>query len=334
MVVFLPTNPLCPPDVLKAYSTVPLVPELRAAFIHDYKIGSFARFYEPTSFISIQDRPDFYGLSHLDIRLRLDAESLERERFLLIDENTAKLHAIWFIDTQETSDIFQDWTPPPLTYPGEAYTLWQLHIVTQDFPWEYLELSGGDASIVDYVADGPEPYDPHDPQIPPYQYISQWGSLDIKKNGDEYVPQPDILASPGEWLWTDNSTLIKEVMTRDEWTRRWRFVTDVPAAMVRLTAQAAKDAGLEAAWWPRRETEEPDAGQTIKMQQDFDWDSPKWPEDGVTAGSRPNRFNRFSLGPPGKGNSGDFCQKKKRVPGRAKAHGLQRPGPVNVTTSA
>ncbi|KAI4098855.1 MAG: hypothetical protein LQ339_006259 [Xanthoria mediterranea] len=90
MVIFTPP---CAPAVLNAYSTVPLLPEVRTSVLHDYNIGSFARFHQPESVISIHDRPDFHGLSHLEIRIRLDSED-KKEEFAIIDKNTAESHAL------------------------------------------------------------------------------------------------------------------------------------------------------------------------------------------------------------------------------------------------
>lgn len=42
--------------------------------MHNSKIGSFARFQNPTEIPSIRDRPDFHDLSHFEIRPRLDGE--------------------------------------------------------------------------------------------------------------------------------------------------------------------------------------------------------------------------------------------------------------------
>lgn len=93
MVVF---PPHCVPRVLNAYPNVPIDNSVRTAITHDYNVGSFARFQNPTSVITIHERPDFYSLSHLEIRQRLDAEN-QRSEIVIIDQDTAANHAVWFV---------------------------------------------------------------------------------------------------------------------------------------------------------------------------------------------------------------------------------------------
>ncbi|KAI4178457.1 MAG: hypothetical protein L6R41_008381 [Letrouitia leprolyta] len=268
MVVFAPP---CPPAVIDAYSTVPLLPEVRTSVLHDFNIGSFARFHQPRSVISIHDRPEFYGLSQLDIRLRLDREN-RAGPFVIIDETTAESHALWWVTTTEECDFWtKEWYPAPITYPGEEITLWHLHIMTQVLPWEYGELTGGDASIAEDVAGDRAPYDPHDPQEPPFGHGSHW---DEKETAEEFLPEPLIIASPGEWEWTD-----------DPQARRETRFSPVPRAAVRLTSEAAKEAGLIASWF-RWNQEKPEAEQHVEMHQKVDWDSPKWPWDGVVGDNK------------------------------------------------
>ncbi|KAL8655238.1 MAG: hypothetical protein Q9226_003122 [Calogaya cf. arnoldii] len=268
MVVFPPP---CPPAVIDAYSTVPLLPEVRISVIHDFNIGSFARFHQPEWVISIHDRPDFYGLSQLDIRLRLDNENREGP-FVIIDETTAESHALWWVTTTEECFFFtEEWTPPPITYPGEEFTLWHLHLTTQDLPYEHAELTGGDTSIAEEVAGDGAPYDPHDPQEPPLGYLTRW---DEKGNVEQFLPELLVIASPGEWEWTD-----------DPRARRETRFSPVPPGAVRLTPEAAKEAGLIVSWYKWFQ-EKPEAGQQVAMHQEVDWDSPKWPWDGVVGGNK------------------------------------------------
>ncbi|KAL8991831.1 MAG: hypothetical protein Q9169_007612 [Polycauliona sp. 2 TL-2023] len=78
-------------------------------------------------------------------------------------------------------------------------TLWHLHILTEDLPDLYGELTGGDSFLPEYVSEDDQgdliPYDPHDPQEPPYGE----GHWDEKEKGYRALPEPMIIASPGEW---------------------------------------------------------------------------------------------------------------------------------------
>ena len=100
MVVFLPPFT---PKVLDAHPNVPISPSVRTSIIHDYNVGCFARFQNPTSVISIHDRPDFYSLSHFEIRHRLDAEGRDSQ-IIIIDSDIAASHAVWFAFETAYSD--------------------------------------------------------------------------------------------------------------------------------------------------------------------------------------------------------------------------------------
>lgn len=161
MVVFPPP---CIPRVVDAYPNVPVSPSVLTSIIHDYNVGSFARFQNPTSVISIHDRPDFHSLSHLEIRQRLDAEGHYGD-IAIIDSDTATNHAVWYALSTAASEHCTEGQLPK-EYPGE-FTLWKVHIMTQHLPLEYDFLNGAGKHIWE---DLPEPYDPHDPQIPPYSF--------------------------------------------------------------------------------------------------------------------------------------------------------------------
>ncbi|KAL8653976.1 MAG: hypothetical protein Q9210_001783 [Variospora velana] len=166
-------TPACPPAIIHAYSIVPLLPEVRTSVLHDFNIGSFARFHQPLSVMTIHDRPDFYELSQLDIRLRLDHENRDGPH-VIIDETTAGSHAVWWATTTCAFLRPSQRTPTTNHLPGEEFTLWHLHTMTQDLPWEYEELTSGDASIGGDVAGDGTPYDPHDPQEPPFGHGRHW----------------------------------------------------------------------------------------------------------------------------------------------------------------
>ncbi|KAL8810040.1 MAG: hypothetical protein Q9200_002896 [Gallowayella weberi] len=72
MVVFKPS---CPPEVIQVYSTIALTASLMSIFQHDFDIGSFAQFGDPSQVAHINDqteRTDFHNLPHFAIRERLD----------------------------------------------------------------------------------------------------------------------------------------------------------------------------------------------------------------------------------------------------------------------
>ena len=303
MVVFTPAYP---PSIVNAYSTVPLLPEVHTAVIHDYNIGNFARFHRPKTVISIHDRADFHGLSHLDIRLLLDKEN-KKDGFAIIDETTAESHALWWVtSTVDCEVLAEGYTGdgyPPITYPGEALTLYHLHVMTQALPREYNELIDGDDNIAWDILGGQRArYDPHAPQEPPFD-----SGVDFtkKENVDAFIPSILIIASPGEWEWSPIPQPVP-----------WH-----PPGAVRLTSEAAKDAGLVSAWEPWLHGR-PQVGQTVEMRQQFDWYSPKWPWAGVVGGNKTKvavaRRDRELRRIP--------CQRARPVNSTAKCFSLRRLG--------
>ena len=263
MVVFPPP---CNPTVLDAYSTVPVVPAVRTSVIHDFNVGSFARFRNPLEVISIHDRPDFHSLSHYDIRQRLDAED-HKDGFVLIDEDTADNHAVWWItSTSESNLITEDTEPPPITYPEEAYTLWKLHLLTQDLPIQWVNWDVGNTDIVEDIPEA-YPYDPHAPQDPPFTLGLDFSN---KEDSQGFYYGPDVLAAPGEYEASDDLEPRSNFLPRPDW-------------VLRLTTEAAREAGLLVRWAPwfgPRPSEE----QDVRIHTDYDWDSPKWAWDGLVRG--------------------------------------------------
>ena len=278
MVVF---PPACIPRVLNAYPTVPLLPSVQQSVVHDFNVGSFARFQRPTSVISIHDRPDLHALSHLQIRQRLDAEGHENEEIVIIDKDTVTNHAVWFVrSTGDSAHMTEFSFPPPKQYPGET-PLYKLHIMTQHLPMEFDFEIGGGKSITENL---PEPYDPHDPQIPPYS-----AGVDYNKKEDAYHNAwyffPTITASPREYEFSDDPSARHQP----------QFWAPDPPYVVRLTRQAARIAGLLSEWQAWHDPL-PGPGQSIKFDAHYDWDSPKWAWDGTVRengtaleGSRPRK---------------------------------------------
>ena len=279
MVVF---DHQCIPRVLDAYPNLPISPSVRNSIIHDYNVGSFARFRNPTSVISIHDRPDFHSLSDFEIRLRLDAEGHDGQ-VVIIDSNTAANHAVWFVlstlESEFYTDLGKDIGLPPKEYPGEV-PLWKLHILTQHLPLDYDFLEGAGKPIWEDIS---EPYDPHDPQIPPYSM-----GLDFNKKEDAmsnaWYARVHITASPGEYEFSDDPTAREQTQSYP-----------TPPYVLRLTRAAARDAGLLSEWEAWRNPI-PSVGASIGFSVHYDWDSPKWAWDGTlrrngTASGRSRKNN-------------------------------------------
>ncbi|KAL8679119.1 MAG: hypothetical protein Q9186_004564 [Xanthomendoza sp. 1 TL-2023] len=152
MVVFLPRSE--PPSLLQVFSTVALTANLTSLFQHDFNVGSRAQFGDPDTIARIDyrsERTDFRNLSHLAIRQLLDAEDFKHE-FLLIDEHTAQNHAIWWVVTSHDSQSIE-LDPPPVSYPGEAFVLWQSHIMIQVFLPQLVYCGDDQQQQVMYTAD-------------------------------------------------------------------------------------------------------------------------------------------------------------------------------------
>ena len=277
MVVFPPP---CIPRVLDAYSTAPLLPSVHQSVLHDYNVGSFARFQRPTSVIAIHDRPDLHSLTHFEIRQRLDAEGQDGE-IVIIDGDTAADHAVWFVRSTESSAFFADLQTevagfPPKQYPGET-PLYKLHIKTQHLPMEFDYEIGGGKSILENL---PEPYDPHDPQVPPYSMGVDWGKKEDAYHNAWYF-FPEITAGPGEYEFSDDPRARHQP----------QFWPPDPPYVVRLTRQAARIAGLLSEW-EQWNNPLPSPQQSIKFNVHYDWDSPKWAWRGLV------RENGTALGRP------------------------------------
>ena len=263
MVVFPPP---CVPRVLDAYPNIPINASVNSSITHDYNIGTQARYRNPSSLISIHDRTDLYSLSHFHMRQRLDSEG-KLDEIVIIDGDTAANHAVWFVRSTFDSEFISETDPPPKEYPGEV-PLWKLHILTQDLPIEFDFEIGGGKSITENFNKGP--YDPHDPQVPPYT-----GGADYSKKEDAYhnawYAQTTITARPGEYEFSDDERARKQP----------QFWPPNPPYVVRLTKEAAREAGLLVEWqaWAKPL---PGPRESIKFDVHYDWDSPKWAWDGMT----------------------------------------------------
>ena len=282
MVVF---SPSCGPIVLQVFSTIALTANLTSMFRHDFNIGSFAQFGDPIEVARIDhtsERTDFRNISHLAIRQRLDAENFTKE-FILIDEHTAQSHAIWWVSTTQDSELITDHFinlfHPPVTYPGEAFVLWQSHIRIQDFAYVYDSIEAGETSIDELVAGHrTHPYDPHDPQEPPLNYGQDYTS---KETAAGLAYPHYITATFAEVMYTTDPAI-----TRYKWTKGCVGLTPEAANLSGMLspAQLSGDAAINE-WWPYEQQDDrpPRPGDVIELRVDYDWDSSRWPPPGVAA---------------------------------------------------
>lgn len=257
----------CNAHQLNAYSTVPLAQSVAASVQKEIGYGSFARFGNPSVTISIQDRPEFHGLSHYSIREKLDLEGLLNE-FLIIDDRTADSHAIWYVTTTEdsrehTAEAIESHNPP-ITHEGEDFTLWQVRSVTQDLPNQLACFFSAVRSIEDDIEKYYQPYDPHNPQDEPFTLGLDFSKKEVART---FVPPAWIEAGYNEIAWSTDINL------------RRRIVPD-PPAVVQLTEEAAGKSGLVREWMPALRI--PREGDIISIQASYDWDSPVWSQDGTS----------------------------------------------------
>ncbi|KAL8876700.1 MAG: hypothetical protein Q9198_005150 [Flavoplaca austrocitrina] len=289
MVVFWQQNhQTCLDWPVQVFSTVPLIPNLTSLVQHDFNVGTFAQFGDPFLSIHFNHRTDFYNASHLRIRQQLDAENFV-DPFMLVDGDTAQSHAIWDVTTTDDSYELSGCWSPPVTYPGENFTLWQSHVLIQDFPRQFQLVSSGDIGFEDTIPAGRyDPYDPHDPQIPPYTEGHDYAT----KEGAQNINSATINATFSEVMYTDDPSITH------------RMLNPPPQWAVALKPRPARMAGLvsprpnttyiyEWSFWFRDEPPQP--GEVIQLNAQYDWDSPRWPRPGVV-GPFPGPTASLALG--------------------------------------
>ena len=304
----------CNPHQLIAYPTVPLSQSVAASVSRDFEIGSFARFGNPGVTISIQDRPDFHGVSHYSIREKLDLESLLND-FVIIDDRTADSHAVWYVTSTEDSRVKTasaiEYDNPPITHEGEDFTLWQARFLTQDLPIQWACFFAAVRDLEDDIPKYNHPYDPHNPQDDPFTL-----GLDFSKKEDArmFIPQAYLKAGYDEINWSTDINLR-------------RTISPIPPAVVRLTAEAARESGLLSEWMPARRI--PREGDTISTQASYDWDSPIWPQIGTSVAKR--RMLSLSLISSVNGTSVGTCQSRMFLrPGSRGFRDLSDKGNINT----
>ena len=261
----------CNAHQLNAYSTVPLAQSVAASVRKEFGYGSFARFGNPTITISIQDRPDFHGLSHYSIREKLDLEGLLND-FIIIDDRTADSHAIWYVTTTEDSRVHTAGAikshNPPIIHKGEDFTIWQVRSVTQDLPIQWACFFSAVRSIEDDIEKYNHPYDPQNPQDEPFTLGLDFSEKEVAR---KFVPPAYIKAEYDEIAWSTDINLR-------------RRITPTPAAVVQLTEEAARESGLVREWMPALRI--PREGDIISTQASYDWDSPIWSQNGTSVAKK------------------------------------------------
>ena len=304
----------CNPHQLIAYPTVPLAQSVATSVLHDFAIGSFARFGNPLVTVSIQDRPELHDVSHYNMRVKLDLEDL-LDDFLVIDERTADSHAIWYITSTETSKAHtaaaMGGDSPPITHEGEDFTLWQARVLTQDLPIQWACFDSGVRDIEDDIQEYNYPYDPHNPQDEPFTLGVDYSK---KEEGQGFLPEAYIKADFDEIDWSTDINLR-------------RRIAPTPPVVVQLTEQAARESGLVSRWRPVQPI--PREGDTISTSAPYDWDSPKWSEDGTSVAKRGTRS--LSLLSPGNDTSVRKCSSRMLLgPGFRRFRDLTNKDNVNA----
>ena len=304
----------CNPHQLNAYPTMPLAQSVAASVQKDFEIGSFARFGNPLVTISIQDRPDFHGVSLYSIREKLDLEDLLND-FIIIDDRTADSHAVWYVTSTEDSRVktasAMRYHNPPITHEGEDFTLWQAHFLTQDLPLQWACFSAAVRGLEDDIQKYNHPYDPHNPQDEPFTL-----GLDFSKKGDArmFIPEAYIKAGYDEINWSTDINLR-------------RTISPTPPAVVQLTEKAARESSLVSEWMPARRI--PREADTISTQASYDWDSPIWSQDKASVAKR--RMRSLSLTSPVNDTSVGTCQGKMFLgPGFRGFRDLSDKGNINA----
>ena len=205
-------NSPCNAHQLNAYSTVPLAQSVAAIVQKEFGYGSFARFGSPSVTISIQDRPDFHGLSHYSIHEKLDLEGLLND-FIIIDDRTADSHSIWYVTTTEDSRVYTagaiESHNPPITHEGEDFTLWQVRSVTQDLPNQWACFYSAVRSIEDDIEKYDYPYDPHNPQDEPFTLGLDFSKKEVARS---FVPPAFIKAEYNDIAWSTDINLRRTIV--------------------------------------------------------------------------------------------------------------------------
>lgn len=82
------------PQVLNAYSTVPLTQSIINTTQHSFYDDTSARFGSPEVVVAIHNRTEFHGISHYHLRVALDAVGA-LSPFVVLDDTIPELDAVW-----------------------------------------------------------------------------------------------------------------------------------------------------------------------------------------------------------------------------------------------
>ncbi|KAL8912863.1 MAG: hypothetical protein Q9171_002241 [Xanthocarpia ochracea] len=244
-----------PPQILNAYSTVPLTQSIINTTQHGFYDGTSARFGSPEVVVAIHNRTEFHGLSHYDLRVALDAEGALAP-FVVVDNHTPKLNAVWYVETTANCRLLDSYFPDTVTYPYENFTTWQIHIRVPDLPITETAWSVGAGALAESV---PLPYDPHDPQRNVYHLNVNWTDpKQILWGGHAWVK-----ANYSEVMWSSDPNLTKLIVPN-------------PPYVVSLTEEAARDNGMVPTWNSADAIGPP--GEEVELSAKYNWDDPRWPK--------------------------------------------------------
>ena len=279
-----------PPQILNAYSTVPLTPAIISTTSHGFYDGTSARFGIPQVVVAIHNRTSFHGLSHYDIRVALDSEGA-LDPFVILDDRTPELDAVWYVQTTAKCREWDAYVTDRVTYPYENFTTWQVHIRVPDLPITQAAWSVGSGSLVESV---PIPYDPHDPQPNIYHYDYYNSSLPLGHQDQGLLNWTD----PEQFLWGAYAWVTAN-WTEVVWRNNTGLAPSTPPRpfVVSLTEEAARENGFVPYWNGVDEVGRP--GEVVELSAKCDWYSPLWPtgypEDPIII-NKVNPFQRIRHG--------------------------------------
>ena len=254
----------CVPNVLNTYAISALTDAMSRTVQHGFYDGTDARYGNPQVVTNIHNRSEFFGLSHYELRLRLDAEGMLDE-FLVADERTPELDAVWFIETTETCKAWSDpsqFRPEtqPKRYPGEDFVLWHGHLKTADVPLSWASWDVACGSLPETLSNRYFPYDSRNPQ----NHVLDMG-----------IDWHDLAKAVHWWGFVHATATSEEVeWSTDPNDRGHMYPT--PPVVVRLTTEAATEAGLTRQWGGKQSISPP--GEDVQVIANYDWQSPKWPQ--------------------------------------------------------
>lgn len=225
--------------------------------------ATWARYGNPDFQLDLHNRSDLYHTAHYDLRLKLDEEGM-LDPFVVVDENTLDLNAVWFIESTEYCKLNsdpKDFGPnPPIVYPGEDFILWQAHMLACDVPTQaaFWDVSCGD--LVEYVINTYWPYDTHDPQDEILALGVDWSDPSVAAIWGGFVPV--------EASWMEVQIGSTHLYDRES-------ISPTPRVVVRLTDRAAEAAGLIPQWYPEERIAR--VGEDVQLHAYYDWKSGVWP---------------------------------------------------------